>query len=205
MRAAPESAVTSAGTLGERRAVQQHARTMLATTILALTLSSTATAAAPADDGALRLELPWTERSGEGLSFAYDNGAWGGGFSQSVRVTVPFGDHWAADLRGLVVYASAPSFADRMDLGARLELIGRSAVLLNVLRLYGGGGVQLFGAVRGGAAGAGVSVGGGGHFGFEVFLGPNMAWIIEVGGQSGLGEGVGAGATIVAGLQFYPF
>lgn len=156
------------------------------------------------DDGLLRLQIPWTEPSGQGLALGYDNGAWGGEWSQGVRVLVPLGAHFGVDVRGLMVLASAGAQDAQVHLGGRLELIGRSPVLLNVLRLYGGGGVQLFAPV-GEAPSHAATMGGGGHFGFEFFMMPSMSWILEVGGQSGVADGVGGGASIVAGLQLYPF
>lgn len=167
---------------------------------------ASAAPAAPAevvaeDETALaRVRVPWTDPAGDGIGLAYDNGSWGGEWSQGIRLMVPFGDHVAANLRGLIIFDGR----DRADAGGRLELIGRSPVFLNLVRLYGGGGIQLFRPVSG-VTNPETYIGGGGHFGFEFFLMRRMSWILEVGGQSGYSkDGVGSGATIIAGIQFYP-
>jgi hypothetical protein len=77
-------------------------------------------------------------------------------------------------------------------------------VFLNLLRLYGGGGVQVFAPVTG-TNSSKASVGGGGAFGFEFFLNDRLSWILEVGGSSGAAGSNSSGATVTAGLQFYPF
>lgn len=47
-----------------------------------------------------------------------------------------------------------------------------------------------------------VTDGAGGHFGFEFFCRPQFAFFLEVGGQGGT---VLPGATVQAGLMFYPW
>lgn len=150
----------------------------------------------------------WSEDSGAGVGFGYENGSWGGSWAQGVRVTVPIVPHLALGLRGLMINTPRPA-DDRWDLGGRLELLGRSRVLLNVMRLYGGGGIQLFHPVSD-EADPEVHVGGGGHFGFEFFMAHHLAFFIEVGGQSGVAStstagDIATGATIMAGLTVYPF
>ncbi len=148
-----------------------------------------------------RLRIPWTEPSGTGVALGYENGSWGGEWAQGIRLRIPIGSAFSIDLRGLVLGGLN---IDRWDLGGRLDLSGGSPVFLNFVRIYGGGGVQVFRPVAG-VDQRKVSVGGGGHFGMELFLTPFMSWIFEVGGSSGSQDGFGAGATIMAGVQFYPF
>ncbi len=88
----------------------------------------------------------------------------------------------------------------RTDFGGALEFFGQTPVYLNLVRLCGAGSLQVFYAVN--AVTAPVSWGGGGHFGFELFLGRRMSLFLEVGGQ---GRGPRSGATVIAGLQIYPF
>ncbi|MFO0728364.1 MAG: hypothetical protein U1E65_31580 [Myxococcota bacterium] len=174
----------------------------IAASLLMLALTSTASPAAGSSE-LDTLRVPWTEPSGQSLSFAYDNGSWGGNWTQSVRVFVPFGDHFGGLARGLVMFGG-PTFGERIDVGGRLELIGRSPVLLNFVRLYGGGGISLMSPVHG-VDKPQLTVGGGGQFGFEFFMTPHIAWTLEVGGNSGSQDGFGSGATILAGINIYPF
>ncbi len=168
-----------------------------------LALTTTATSGAPPVSEAT-LRVPWTEPSGQSLAISYDNGSWGGNWTQSVRLFVPFGDRFGALARGLVMFGSGQTFAERIDVGGRIELIGRSPVLLNLVRLYGGGGISVMSPVHG-VTNREVTVGGGGQFGFEFFLTPHIGWTLEVGGNSGSQDGFGSGATILAGISIYPF
>lgn len=147
--------------------------------------------------------LTWNEQSGQGVSFAYESGLWGGWWGQGVRVGVPFGRHFAVHLRGL--YVSDTSIEEDVpytaDVGGRLDFIGRSQPFLNLVRLYGGGGMQVFEPVFA-TEGRSTQVGGGGHFGFEFFCNPNFSFFLEVGGQGGKPA---AGATVLAGMAFYPW
>jgi hypothetical protein len=156
------------------------------------------------DEELARVRIPWSDDSGKGFGLAYDNGSWGNQWMQGLRLKIAFHDHFGANLRGIALFGSAPSFGDRIDLGGRLEFYGCSPVFLNFVRLYGGGGLSVLSPVHG-VADAKVAIGGGGYFGFEVFQLPWMSWILEVGGNSGSQDSFGAGATITAGIQFYPF
>jgi hypothetical protein len=151
------------------------------------------------------LRVPWTERSGRGVAFAYDAGMWGQDWMQGLRIKIPLGEHVYVNARGIVLFTPSGSpWPDRVDLGGRLELGGATPVFLNLVRLYGGGGVSAFAPVSGVSGDKPVSIGGGGYFGFEFFVFHRMSWILEVGGNGGVG-GSGSGATITAGLQIYPF
>jgi hypothetical protein len=70
------------------------------------------------------------------------------------------------------------------DLVTPILRIGHGPVLLNVLRLYGGGGPQVF-FPTGGANKKRANWGGGGHFGFEFFMLESTSFYLEVGGQGG--------------------
>jgi hypothetical protein len=150
-----------------------------------------------------QVQVPWSGTSGTGVAFGYDNGSWGGEWVQGIRVRIPIIRMFSVNVRGIAVNSSAGEEA-RWDLGGRLEAIGHGPVLLNLVRLYGGGGVQLFYPVSG-VDDKKITWGGGGHFGFEFFMLESMSFYLEIGGQSGVGEGLGGGATVVAGLQIYPF
>lgn len=144
--------------------------------------------------------LTWKKSSGQGLSFGMEEGLWGNSWSQGLRATIPFTRNLGATLRGvyLIDMASGPFTADA---GGRIDFFGRSPVLLNVLRLYGGGGVQVL-APAANTEGRSALVGVGGHFGFEFFHNPTFSYFLEVGGQGGEPS---PGATVVAGLMFYPW
>jgi hypothetical protein len=90
------------------------------------------------------------------------------------------------------------------NLGGRFDLVGRSPVFLNLVRLYGGGGLDVFAAVASGANHA-VETSGGAQFGFEFFLQRRMSFFLEVGYHSSLQNGPPGGETVVAGLNLYPF
>jgi hypothetical protein len=91
-----------------------------------------------------------------------------------------------------------------IGLGGRLELIGRTPVLLNLIRIYGGGGGGPFVDVAGPQKGQ-VTAEGGGEFGFEFFLQPHFSFYSEIGGNAcGVGTALCSGATVVAGLTWYP-
>jgi hypothetical protein len=146
--------------------------------------------------------LYWESEPGQSVALGYDNGAWGGWWSQGLRLGIPLGRHYALHARGLYLTEmdlnDAPYTADA---GGRLELIGRSHVFLNFVRLYGGGGVQYFQPVFG-TEGRRAWFGGGGQFGFEFFFSPKYSVFLEVGGQGGKPA---PGATVVAGMNFYPW
>jgi hypothetical protein len=147
--------------------------------------------------------LSWAELSGQNVSLAYESGLWGSWWEQGLRFGVPFGRHFAVNLRAL--YVSDTSTADDVpytaDVGGRLDFIGRSLPLFNVMRLYGGGGFQVFQPVFA-TKGRHTQIGGGGHFGFEFFHNPYYSFFLEVGGQGGKPS---PGATVLAGMAFYPW
>jgi hypothetical protein len=155
----------------------------------------------PASD--LLAPLSWPEQSGQGVSLAYESGLWGSWWQQGLRVGVPFDRHFAVHLRA--VYVSDTSVEEdascTADVGGRLDFIGRSMPFFNVLRLYGGGGIQVFEPVFA-TEGRNTQIGGGGHFGFEFFCTPHYSFFLEVGGQGGKPS---PGATILAGMAFYPW
>ncbi len=147
-----------------------------------------------------RIKIPWTEPSGEGFGFGYASGSWGGEWTQELRLRIPIYRFIAMGLRGIAVGSLQ---TERWDLGGRIELIGQPPVFLNLVRLYGGGGLQVFRPVSE-VDDPKTSIGGGGHFGFEFFMGAGMSWILEIGGSSGVGDSRAAGATIIGGVNFYP-
>jgi hypothetical protein len=171
------------------------------TTTLFTVISSTAAYAADGEEGLER--IPWRAPRGRALSFAYENGLWGGTFEQGLRVKIPVHPNWGFVLRPIYLHdMEGPTY--RGDIGGRLELYGASPVFLNLARIYGGGGVQVFDAIAG-LPNAHLTTGGGGHFGFELFYMPQSSFFFEIGGTSGAQGGVGAGGTAIAGVTFYPF
>jgi hypothetical protein len=172
-------------------------------------------APAPAQGDYLR--IPWTGESGTGVGFGYENGLWGPAFGVGVRVKVPlpwWGESerykrskedkgpyypWGVALRG--VTTDNPSYV-----GARLDLFGQSPTLLNLVRIYGGGGPQVF-AVHTTEKLSSASWGVGGAFGFEFFFARSTGFFIEVGGtylDTAYVHDL-TGAAIVAGMNVYPF
>jgi hypothetical protein len=164
----------------------------------------------------VQLAVPWTGLTGEGVGLGLEEGGWSGVWGTGLRIHIPFfsgvgegGNHggsFGATLRGLVLTGPNTSTAEAPadHFGGRLELVGRSPVFLNLLRIYGGGGVELFSAF-----GTGVSrkalVSGGGQFGFEFFLVRRFSFFLEVGGHGGVDAGLPGGETVIAGMNVYPF
>jgi len=148
----------------------------------------------------------WAEKPtvGDGIAFTYENGLWGEAFAQGIRVKIPFHRHWSVVVRPLVLHRVGSSNNYRADVGGRLELVGASPLFLNFARIYGGGGLQVFYSVKG-EPNPKVSFGGGGHFGFEFFGARTYSFFAEIGGQSGAQGGFGTGATVMAGVNWYPW
>jgi hypothetical protein len=150
-------------------------RTVVFIAAVVAALASTSTVrAAEGEDGIER--IPWRAPSGRAVSFAYENGLWGGTFEQGLRVKIPVHPNWGLVLRPIYLH-DMEGTSYRGDLGGRLELYGASPVFLNFARIYGGGGVQVFDAVAG-VPNAHVVTGGGGHFGFEFFYTPVSSFFI---------------------------
>lgn len=161
--------------------------------------SEEAAAMSPELSRALR-PLSWRRSPGQGVSFGLEEGLWGNSWGQGLRATIPFTRYLGVTLRGLyLIEMGAESFT--ANAGGRLDFVGRSDVFLNVVRLYGGGGVQVL-APTSNTAGREQRVGVGGHFGFEFFHSPFFSYFLEVGGQGG--EPL-PGATVMAGLNVYPW
>lgn len=145
--------------------------------------------------------LSWKKAPGRRVAFGIEDGMWGKSWGQGLRVTVPFTSYFGATLRGVYLIDMTMEGPFTADAGGRFELIGRSDVFFNVMRLYGGGGVQVL-APAANTAGREVQVGGGGQFGFEFFCSPHQSFFLEVGGQ---GPGPSPGATVMAGMNIYPW
>jgi hypothetical protein len=193
---------------------QRRIGLLQSTILLTATTLATAAGAEPAatsatdESGELaaaetaRGRVPWSEPSGTGIALAYDAGLWGSAWTQSIRARLPLHDQFGVATRGLIAF---PDVGDETltHLGARLELYGHTPVMLNLIRLYGGGGPQLFYPVGEGGDGE-ARWGGGGHFGFEFFISPGFSWSLEIGGNGSSIEEL-TGATVMAGLNVYPF
>lgn len=150
----------------------------------------------------MQFTLPWNGRTGHGFSFGIDEGGWSGNFLTGVRVKVPLlGDHLGLVLRpNFVSSNTGPN-----NVGGRIDIIGQSDVYLNLIRLYGGGGVELYALVGGGSKVHSVSVSGGGQFGFEFFLSRYSSFYIEIGGHGAVDATLPGGLTVVTGMNFYPW
>jgi hypothetical protein len=147
-------------------------------------------------DQANLLALPWPERSGQGVGLGYQLGSWAGNFTQELRVRIPFGQ--AALHVGGIYLLDEPG--NTHNLGGRLTLTSGTPVYLNLVRIYGGGGVDMLSAVN--KEGSPLMWGGGGFFGFEFFMNHRESFFIEIGGRGGKKY---SGATIMAGINLFPF
>lgn len=145
----------------------------------------------------------WTEPSGQSVGIGFGNGIWGGLYAQDLRGRIPFGDHLALQLRMLALSA-VQSDPYRMDLGGRIGIQGGSKPLLNILRIYGAGGIQLAAPITG-VDQKDLHVGFGGEFGLEAFMFNTISIFLEVGGNGFIDSSYGAGGVVMAGMNFYPF
>jgi hypothetical protein len=168
-----------------------------------------------------QVTVPWHGPTGGGVGIGFEEGAWAGVWGNGLRVFVPFYEQIGGrnagsigmDLRGLVFFGSGvvcmgptPCLNGSRDrYGGRFDLIGRSPVFLNLVRLYGGGGVEVFSAFGSTVSDHTAYVGGGGHFGFEFFLSRRFSFYLEVGGHSGANNSLPGGETVIAGMNVYPF
>jgi hypothetical protein len=166
-------------------------------------------ATAPAATGEaapLVITLPWTAPSGQGVGLSYDNGAYGQFWEQSLKFALPITPFFVVNIRPMLLMQITGTGAPQgsIGVGGRVELIGRTPVFLNLIRIYGGGGGGPFVDVAGPQKGQ-VTAEGGGEFGFEFFLQPHFSFYSEIGGNGcGVGTGLCSGATVVAGLTWYP-
>jgi hypothetical protein len=150
------------------------------------------------------LRTPWTDPTGKGVAIGYDIGLWGRAMGQSLRIRVPFlRQHWCLVTRalGAVGPKGNDGTARALDYGGSFELQGQSDVYLNLIRLYGGGGVEVVHGYRGADRGH-TTWTGRYEFGFEFFLSPRMSFTLEVGGN-GFGTSLTEGPTVFAGLNLY--
>ena len=151
-----------------------------------------------------RLKIPWTGPSGEGLALGMSVGSWGGAMATGIRARVPLHHAFGLQLQVLTLARTGEQAENngRLDVGGRLEFYGASPVFLNLVRIYGGGGISVFYPVIG-VPTAHPMIGGGGHFGFEFFNSEHFAYYLEVGGNSGSMGAFGSGPTIMTGMHFY--
>ena len=167
-----------------------------------LQFSTPSTGHAQSADGSDKV---WREPSGQGVALAIEHGAFGAAWVQGLRVKVPLTGHWGLTLRGLMLHGPGTD-PYRTDTGGRLGFYGGTLPVLNIMRLYGGGGVQLLAPASGSDDDA-VRFGMGGHFGLEAFMSAGLSLYFEVGGAgsfTGAGS-FGNGGTVIAGMSFYPF
>jgi hypothetical protein len=148
--------------------------------------------------------VPWTDPTGQGLAVGYDLGLWGQAAGNSLRLRAPFLRQHAC-LVGRFLAALGPPGSDGADraieYGGSFELHGQTDVYLNLMRLYGGGGLEVIHGHTGLDAGRTVWAGKY-EFGFEFFISPHVSFTLEVGGN-GSATTLTDGPTVFAGINGY--
>lgn len=140
---------------------------------------------------------------GPGVAIGYENGLWGANFAQGLRARFPFSDRWGLVLKAVITHPTDHSHNVMPHYGGwKLELFGASKPILDVARVYGGGGFVVTTKVLGTGGDKDVHYGLGGYFGLEVFMTRHAAFFVEIGGSSNP-DATAAGATVIAGLQWY--
>lgn len=147
-------------------------------------------------------------RNLRGVGVGFDQGLWGSGFGQSLKVSIPFGKRvgqfFGLRVRGLAVYG--PGQGLDPVFGGGLEIFGRTPVFLGLLRAYGGGGAWATTRplIPEGDTTARSGIGGGGHFGLEIVISPRTTFTFEIGGQSPThARGLDGGASVTGGIMLY--
>jgi hypothetical protein len=153
--------------------------------------------------------------TGKGVSFGFEQGGWGANWGAGLRASVPFNDYVLVALRGVYVVdqvsTGGASQGPIGEINGRLEVIGRSRLLVDTLRLYGGGGVGLTYAVGGSGYPDSPLVGGGAELGVEFFVFRRLSLFFELGGRGPSwtnnvpGPFRGFSETTIAGVSFFPF
>jgi hypothetical protein len=155
--------------------------------------------------------LGWTAPSGKGVGFGLD--FFGAASADTdveldVSVLVPFSSLVALRMRPTLYDSSNP--AGGWAMGGKLEVVFRSAVMMNFVRVYAGGGPAIFYGLSGPSARqvdgnwfAG-DVNGNWFVGAEIFLASWFAVHWEL-GTSGGALSTGAGPYTSVGLMAYPF
>jgi hypothetical protein len=150
--------------------------------------------------------LGWSSPSGRGIGLGADLFGSPTGLAMDLSIVVPLGGVFALRMRPTLFYATDAGGA---GIGDKLELVVRSAVLMNFVRVYAGGGPAVFYGLSGPTARQvdgnwfHGDIDGNWFAGTEIFLGPRAAMHSEL-GTSGGALGSGAGPYIDAGLTFYP-
>jgi hypothetical protein len=140
---------------------------------------------------------------GPGVAFGYENGLWGSNFTQSLRLRIPFSPRWGLIAKGVLTHPTDHHHNVMAHYGGgRLEIFGVSNPIGGFARVYGGGGLVVTTKVLGTGGTTDVHYGIGGYFGLEVFMTRHTSLTLEVGGSSNA-DGTVAGATVIAGLQWY--
>ena len=140
-----------------------------------------------------------------GVGLGLDQGYWGTGFGQALRIDVPFHRHFGMRARGIL--AHGPIEVDHdwdPALFGALEIYGRGPVMLGLARMYGGGGIHIGGRPNPQDDQGSFGIGGGGHLGIEMFLNPGYSFSVEIGGQAPVHElAYDAGASVMGGMTVY--
>jgi len=161
-------------------------------------------------------------RIAEGFAVGYEFGYHAPSFNIGLRCTVPAGDLWGFEFR---LYNQVGVMGDE-DMGiesdpAAVLVLGfykRTPVLMGIIRAYAGGFFDLGYRYKAGdepkknpfngmAVAFGddkFALGGGGKFGFEVFISEKKSYFIEVGaGGPAHAYGYDTGAFVTAGANFF--
>jgi hypothetical protein len=153
----------------------------------------------------------WSRASGQGFSLGLDFfGAASADTEIGVELSilVPLTSLLALRMRPMLYDGSGDQGGT--SIGAKVEIVFRSAVLMNFVRVYAGGGPAVFYGLSGRGSGKvdgnwfPVDLNGNWFTGADVFVDPRFALHWEF-GTSGGAFATGAGPYIDVGLTLYPF
>ena len=139
--------------------------------------------------------------AGSGMAAGVQLGLVGAQFGQRVHVVVPLGENYA--LRPAYVQTMASGATFLLNGGGRLDLIGRTPILMELLRVYGIGGIQADYPFSPLGSGIGsLDYGISGAFGSEFFITPKFSYFFEIGGGGGFAK-AGPFGSAIGGMNSY--
>lgn len=147
------------------------------------------------------LEAP--EGPARGIAIGFDDGIFGDGMEGSLRLKVPL-EFWGLGNYGFQVgpiyMLHHSDSGPNQYFGGRLHVFGQSAVLPNLLRLYGGMGVQVLSPRENPQA---IEVLPYGQDGIEFFMTPRLSFYIEIGLSPSLNKKFPITGVGVFGVNYY--
>lgn len=152
------------------------------------------------------VSLPWTPVSGRGIGLGLDIFGNATAEEEDINLMIPFNDYVAIRIRP-VLYEG---FSAGVNVGSKVEGMVRSEMILNCIRVYGGGGVALFYGLTGTDAGGidgnwfAGDINGNWFLGTEIFFTPYISLHWEFGTSGGAFE-TGQGSYVSAGIELYPW